>query len=91
VTEAVRVPPCDLCGRMQTVLGACLYGPPDSEGRTLKSHVCTLCYEKIVPKSPEPPVVCAQCGYPDAAHGRNIYACGSYKPPAVNTPPGTSV
>jgi hypothetical protein len=40
-------------------------------------------------KVPEPVVVvlvpmCKMCGYPEVAHGRNIYACGRFQQKAPN-------
>lgn len=44
----VSVPPCDLCGKVQTALGALLFSPPAREGVVVKKHVCVACYEGVV-------------------------------------------
>jgi len=50
--EAARIPPCDLCGAVQTEKGALLFGPPNEAGLSKKSHVCVACYEGLVPPAP---------------------------------------
>jgi len=49
--KAVAVPSCDICGRVQSVLGAIEYGPPirfpGKQGYWCRKwHVCKLCYLK---------------------------------------------
>ena len=34
---------CDVCAEVLTEPGALVFGPPDSEGRTQKKHVCVRC------------------------------------------------
>jgi hypothetical protein len=45
---AAPIPPCDLCGATQTVAGAVLWGPPDENRLSLKTHVCVACYRRIL-------------------------------------------
>lgn len=42
------LPPCDLCGSVQTENGAVLYGPPGADRLCLKFHVCITCFHKVV-------------------------------------------
>lgn len=37
-------PSCDACHEELTEFGAILFGPPDSDGRVRKEHVCVACY-----------------------------------------------
>jgi hypothetical protein len=46
--EAARIPPCDLCGRVQTEAGAVLWGPPNVDGYCKKTHVCPGCHGGIL-------------------------------------------
>jgi len=48
----------------------------DGGGRIVR---CACDFLRIVSEPTEP--MCAGCGYPKVAHGRNIYACGSFKAP----------
>jgi hypothetical protein len=41
-------PVCDKCDEELTEFGAIVYGPPDSEGKCYKWHVCVRCYETII-------------------------------------------
>jgi len=43
---SVGVPNCDLCGSIQTKLGAILFGPAHDDV-CIKRHVCINCYDKI--------------------------------------------
>ena len=45
--EPPPIPPCDRCGRPQTVYGAILYGPPGQDGKCDKRHICVSCYADI--------------------------------------------
>jgi len=50
--KAAPIPPCDLCGRVQTVKGAILWGPPDERSLCLKTHVCVGCYGTVIATTP---------------------------------------
>ena len=53
-TEAKTLDPCDLCGKVQTVNGAVLWGPPNGARMSLKDHVCVACYQRVK-RPPHPP------------------------------------
>jgi len=42
--KKLHVPPCDICLRDQTELGAIEYDPPDSDSLCKKRHICVKCY-----------------------------------------------
>lgn len=41
-------PVCDKCGKELTGYGGLLFGPPDSDGMSRKTHLCRDCYDAIV-------------------------------------------
>jgi len=62
VIEAARIPPCDLCGRVQVVSGAVLWSAPNTMGLCAKSHVCILCYSRIIMFGPASSAFCGTGG-----------------------------
>jgi len=50
-TIPVAVPDCEVCGAVQTQLGAVLWGPPKRDGATWwsrKLHMCAKCYNAFL-------------------------------------------
>ena len=41
---------CKDCGQELKVPGAILLSPPDDEGKVLKEHICTDCYQTYYTK-----------------------------------------
>lgn len=41
-------PSCDDCGEVLVALGGLLFGPPDSDGKTTKHHLCVDCHAGTV-------------------------------------------
>lgn len=56
---------CHLCPNELNHQGALLFGPPDILGRVKKYHICTVCFAKIVDRSPE-------LGVSEMPHGRRV-------------------
>jgi|TARA_B100002003_G_C14137823_1_gene547288 hypothetical protein len=43
-------PKCDICGEGLDDYGGLLFSPPDSDQKTVKSHICKKCYGEMEKK-----------------------------------------